>query len=257
MEKKNYKISVCLASYNGEKYIKEQIESILVQLKPNDELVISDDYSTDNTLGIIKSLNDPRIKICHPLKKQPTKKLNYEEKLKRIFDNFQNAFWNSTGDLIFFSDQDDIWDKEKYRKIVDLSYEYDLIIHDALILSEDLNNKKSLFDLINVNVDKSSYFHTLRHNPYLGCTMAFSRSLGNLAFNTPYKAIPHDTWIALIAFICKFKIKVCQEPLIFHRLHGNNNSFCMKSPNPLHFKLKYRIQLLIRSILLKNRCFKK
>ncbi|MBS9784581.1 MAG: glycosyltransferase, partial [Oceanivirga sp.] len=59
MNKKNYKISVCLASYNGEKYIKEQIESILVQLKPNDELVISDDYSTDNTLGIIKSLNDP------------------------------------------------------------------------------------------------------------------------------------------------------------------------------------------------------
>ena len=56
-------ISVCLASYNGEKYIKEQIESILQQLSVNDELIVSDDGSTDHTLSIIAEIGDPRIKI--------------------------------------------------------------------------------------------------------------------------------------------------------------------------------------------------
>lgn len=76
-------ISVCIATYNGEHYISEQIQSILVQLSINDEIVISDDCSTDNTLDIIKSFNDDRIKIFTGIKH------------KSLSFNFENALKNA------------------------------------------------------------------------------------------------------------------------------------------------------------------
>ncbi|MEK5777350.1 glycosyltransferase, partial [Acinetobacter nosocomialis] len=94
-------ISVCLATYNGEKYIVEQLTSILSQLSPTDEVIISDDHSTDETLLLIKSLNDPRIKII-------TNELG-----KGYTKNFENAINHSSGDYIFLSDQDDVWVENK------------------------------------------------------------------------------------------------------------------------------------------------
>ena len=99
------KISVCIASYNGEKYIKEQLNSILCQLEERDEVIISDDSSTDNTVQIIESFKDKRIKIFR------------EQKFKSPIYNFENAISKATGDIIFLSDQDDIWHKAKVHKI--------------------------------------------------------------------------------------------------------------------------------------------
>ena len=94
-------ISVCIATYNGENFIKAQLDSILCQISLTDEIVISDDSSSDNTIRIIKSYDDPRIKL-------------FEGNTFHcpIF-NFQNALKNSIGDFIFLSDQDDIWIKNK------------------------------------------------------------------------------------------------------------------------------------------------
>ena len=89
-------ISVCMATYNGEKYIEEQLKSILSQLGENDEVIVSDDSSTDNTLAIVESFNDVRIKIF------PNNKFH-----SPIF-NFENALKQATGDYIFLSDQDDV-----------------------------------------------------------------------------------------------------------------------------------------------------
>ena len=101
-------ISVCMASYNGEKYIKEQIDSILKQLSDEDELVISDDGSTDNTLSVIQSIHDKRIKLIHN---------QGEHGYSR---NFENALKNSKGDYIFLSDQDDVWKDNKVETILPL-----------------------------------------------------------------------------------------------------------------------------------------
>ncbi|MDE5758415.1 MAG: glycosyltransferase, partial [Allobaculum sp.] len=90
-------ISVCIATYNGERYIETQIRSILDQLNEDDEIIISDDSSTDRTLDIIRSLNDSRIKLFAGNKFH-----------SRTF-NFENALKQATGDFIFLSDQDDIW----------------------------------------------------------------------------------------------------------------------------------------------------
>ena len=90
-------ISVCIATYNGEKYLREQLDSILPQLAESDEVIVSDDGSTDGTIDLITSLNDPRIKIVS------------NSGRKGYVGNFENALKHTTGDYIFLSDQDDIW----------------------------------------------------------------------------------------------------------------------------------------------------
>ena len=102
--------SVCIATYNGEKFIEEQIRSILLQLDSHDEIVISDDHSTDKTIQIIKSINDDRIKII------------YNKNNKGYTNNFENAISKASGDFIYLSDQDDVWKPTKvkvYKKLDD------------------------------------------------------------------------------------------------------------------------------------------
>lgn len=98
-------ISVAMASFNGEKYIKKQILSILDNLNEDDELVISDDGSTDCTLQIIKEFQDSRIKLI---------KGNHEG----INKNFENAIVHCMGDYIFLSDQDDEWYPSKVSTVM-------------------------------------------------------------------------------------------------------------------------------------------
>ena len=95
------KISVCLASYNGEKFIFDQISSIISQLAEKDELIISDDSSTDTTLSIIKGFNDHRIKLFPG------------NTFYNPVYNFENALKQSAGEVIVLSDQDDIWLENK------------------------------------------------------------------------------------------------------------------------------------------------
>ena len=94
-------ISVCIATYNGGKTIHTQLASILSQLGENDEVVISDDHSTDNTLDIIRAFNSPIVRIVEgPVKGSP-------------IPNFENALQHSKGDIIFLADQDDKWVENK------------------------------------------------------------------------------------------------------------------------------------------------
>ena len=99
-------ISVCIPTFNGEKYLNKQLDSILPQLEPEDEIIISDDSSSDNTLSIIKSYKDERIKLL----------MNNDFKSPAF--NLENALINAQGDYIFLSDQDDIWMKGKLGRQV-------------------------------------------------------------------------------------------------------------------------------------------
>ena len=122
------KVSVAMATYNGEKYIKEQIQSILDNLMQDDELIISDDGSNDKTLDIISAFNDDRIKVINGPK-------------NGIKQNFSNAIEKTTGDIIFLSDQDDIWMKDKVKKVLEQfekKSDVTLIVHNAKIVNEKL-----------------------------------------------------------------------------------------------------------------------
>ena len=101
-------ISIAMATYNGEKYIKDQLDSILVQLGKDDEIIISDDKSTDQTTEIIKKYikEDSRIKLL-------------EGPQKGFVKNFENALLNCSNEIIFLCDQDDIWLENKKEKVLE------------------------------------------------------------------------------------------------------------------------------------------
>lgn len=239
-----YKVSVCLATYNGENYIHEQLLSILKQIGEEDEVIISDDGSTDSTIAIIKGFNDKRIKIFPNTSNVAGK--SYGAVLLKIALNFKNSILHATGDIIFLSDQDDIWYDNKYSTVLksfESNKKNDLVVHNAIVLSNSKENNLDLFSL--GSKPTTTIWGTLKKNPYLGCCMAFKGKIANRAFNNNYPVIPHDTWVALV--VCSEPggtIEVINEPLMYYRVHGSNNSFFMKSKNSLYFKIYYRLKLM-------------
>lgn len=226
-------ISVCVATYNGEKFIKEQIESILIQLDCNDEVIVSDDSSTDNTLKIIDSLNDNRIKI-HNFKRLKNGYRNSE----LVSSNFENALKGANGEYIFLSDQDDIWRNDKIEKMSHLLTKYDLVISNANLI-------------INCKVDYESFWFTdkfpirnyfLRRGKYHGCCMAFRKDMLQYILPFPDKLTLHDSWIGLISELIG-RTYFINEPLIYYRIHENNASVIN---NTFIYKIIYRFKLLFQ-----------
>jgi len=123
-----------MATHNGAQYLREQINSILPQLGAKDEIVISDDGSTDDTLSIIRSFNDNRIKIYNF--KQQSKSEHLHQYITR---NFQNALRYAKGDYIFLSDQDDIWTEGKVDVCLDYLKDNTLIVHDMQFIDNQKN----------------------------------------------------------------------------------------------------------------------
>ena len=228
------KISVCIATYNGLRFIKDQLESIRSQISIDDEIVISDDGSSDNTLEFIKALNDPRIII------------RKNESARGIVNNFENAINNSTGDYIFLSDQDDVWLPNKIKIFKVFLKQYDLVVSDCYVVNSNLEIIYESY--YRYNKSKKGVLNNLIFNSYLGCCMAFNRKLLNLATPFPGNVIAHDIWIGLIYSIYG---KVCfiDDRLILYRRHELNLSQASSiSRNSFYFKIKYRFILLLSLI---------
>jgi len=235
-------ISVCIAAYNGEKYIKEQLDSILCQLSAEDEIIISDDNSTDKTVEIIESFADKRIKLLHHKKE----KNNYTGTLKTCFlvgRNAINALKHASGDYIFLADQDDVWLERKVETLVQHLENYDLVISDCIITDENLKELyASHFKLF--GYPSGSLLQTIYKTKFLGCCLAFNRFLLDKTLKYPSEPVMHDVWIGLLA--CKYgKIKVEKQPFLLYRRHFSNASSSIeKNRNSLIFKLVYRFLLL-------------
>src|ERR1035437_4235872 len=118
-------ISVCIASYNGEKYIRQQLDSILSQLTVKDEIVISDDSSSDRTTEIIKGYKDSRIKLFEKCT------------FKSPIFNLENALKKAKGDFIFLADQDDIWLSYKISHTIKQLKSFDLVVCNGFIVDQD------------------------------------------------------------------------------------------------------------------------
>lgn len=233
-------ISVCLTTYNGEKFISEQIQSILNQLCEDDEIVVSDDGSIDETLTIINNIKDSRIKILQHQNYNKNSKFSFD----RITRNFENALNNAKGDLIFLSDQDDVWLSNKVEIIKNIFYNNDcwLVLHDCIVVDKNkipVNN--SYFEL---NKSKPGFIYNLFNCSYLGSCMVFNRELLKKALPFPKKPVPHDLWLGLIAENNK-KVFFSNEKLILYRRHENNQSTSGSKSNFNFFeKAQYRIILI-------------
>lgn len=222
-------ISVCMAIYNGEKYLHEQVSSILEQLNEDDELVVSDDGSTDSSIQVLESFNDSRIRIIH------------NKKNHGVNVNFNNALHHAKGKYIFLSDQDDIWLPDKVSVCLDALNNFDCVVHDAIIVDKNLKELKSSF-FLERNVSKGFYRNIYR-NSYLGCCMAFDRKILDKVLPIPdTKAFFHDGWIGSIVEL-KFRCSFIPYKGILFRRHDNNTSSTVKNS-----KFSRRQQLFNRII---------
>lgn len=204
------KISVALAAYKGEQYIAEQLESILGQLGENDEIIVSDDYTAGKTRDIVADMasRDKRIRYI-------------EGEGKGVVKNFENAIRNCDGDVIFLSDQDDVWLPGKVENVIaEIKNGAQLVLHDASVTDADLNiTDESYFSS---HGSDSSFYGNLIRNTFVGCCMAFTRELVTETLPFPEGLPMHDWWIALIALKKKRKTVLLSKPLILWRRHGDN-----------------------------------
>jgi glycosyltransferase involved in cell wall biosynthesis len=226
-------ISVCIATYNASKYIHAQIVSILDQLGPDDEIVISDDASTDDTINIIKNINDLRIKIL-----VGTNKLG-------IVKNFERALYAAKGKFIFLSDQDDLWLPNKVLECTKQLERNILVVTDCIVVDDKLNTLHESYFLLRNS--KRGVLHNIYKNSYIGCCMAFKKELLSYALPIPKDVSMHDVWLGLLA---ELNGSVCFLPkkLMLYRRH-NNNASLLKSNFSLLKKLQLRINLLLHILL--------
>jgi glycosyltransferase involved in cell wall biosynthesis len=232
-------ISVCMATYNGEKYIAEQIKSILSQLGEEDELVVSDDGSIDDTIKILESFNDSRVKIFHH-----NRNLDNKHPFYPSTKNFENALAKTKGDYIFLSDQDDVWMPNKVQTTLPFLKEDSLVVSDAWIINENLEKQEKLSKYMPY---KKGYFRNFLKCTTQGCRIAFTKNIKNFCLPFPNGVVIHDFWIRQLAEL-KFKVSYIPEPLIFYRRHSNNLSKIIKSKNSPFFMVKYRAMILFESL---------
>ncbi|ARS98988.1 glycosyltransferase family 2 protein [Klebsiella pneumoniae] len=221
------KVDVILASYNGDKYIAEQIRSILSNFDKlagyDCRLLISDDSSNDNTIEVINTFveNDERITIVNMQKKGGVK------------ENFYHLIVKTDADYVFFSDQDDFWLPDKMRiflerfKILENDHTADvkkpILIHSDLCVADNVLSPvhRSMFSYQKLNKNPT-FAELLVSNSVTGCVMACNKSLIEIAKkNNLTNAIMHDWYIGLLAS-CYGQIDFIDKPMILYRQHDNN-----------------------------------
>lgn len=217
------RVSVALATYNGGRFISEQLRSILTQTAPVHEIVIADDGSRDDTVGIAREVLATFVGDVVVL--EP------ERRSLGVTKNFERALRACTGDVIALADQDDVWHTDKLeRMIAALGADGLLAFSDALLVGEHgqpLEGNPRLFDGLGVTAwereriaagDAWSVF--LRRNLVTGATAVMRRELLDLAGEFP-EAWVHDEWLAIVA-AANGGVRLLDEPTIDYRQHGAN-----------------------------------
>jgi len=214
------KISIALITYNGEKYIREQLDSILCQTMQDFEVVVCDDCSTDSTRLILTEYAQKDIRIV----------LNFNEKNLGFLKNIENAIKLCKGEFIALADQDDIWETEHLSTLHLNIGDNLLICGDTLLVDEEgnsLNFRFSQMLMIDINLLKNNNEHLLRllimDNIFQGAAMMFNRKIIDMALPFPNGIEYHDIWLALCAMALN-KFIYIPVVIIKHRRHSVNCS---------------------------------
>lgn len=232
-------ISVCIATHNGEAYIKEELLSILPQLGSDDEVIISDDGSTDKTMEIIESLEDNRIKIYKTVSPKGKRMSVYVTK------NFENALKHASGDIVFIADQDDVWLPNKVLVCTKTLENCSAVLHNLECVDAQLQPLG--YTWYNENLKFRPHNYLMLSGKHMGCGLAFRREMLKTILPFPQKLCIHDFWIGMISEL-KGELKYIDQPLILYRIHSSNTSRISKK-NSLYFKVYYRIYTMFHCVL--------
>jgi len=220
------RISVVVCTHNGAAYLVDQLESILAQSVLPDEIVISDDASTDTTRRIIEQF----VRDARESFPQVSVRVLMSESPRGVRGNFEWAISQTTGNLIALADQDDIWHPHRLeRQAQCLSETGALLTHSDADLIDEAANRLGyrLFTTLHMNARTISHINSghgfselMKRNVVTGATVMLSRKLTELAFPIP-SAWLHDEWLAVVAAMYG-GLASLDEPLISYRQHASN-----------------------------------
>ena len=217
----NPTIAVLMATYNGEKYLREQLDSILSQSYQNIKIYICDDSSNDSTSKILKTYQ----------KKFP-EKISYviNKSNLGVVKNFEQLIKNCQEPYIALADQDDIWKVNKLelslKKLQTIENSGPAMVHSDLTMIDESGKllKSSFFNFRKIKLSQDKSINKIiSHNGVMGCTVLFNQALKKQLLPFPEKLDVHDYWIALVNEIIGKRYTI-EEPLVQYRIHENNIS---------------------------------
>ena len=220
-------IYIIMCTYNGERYIQEQLQSIEQNLAQDWKIIVSDDQSTDNTVKILKDFE----------KKNPGKMIiNINKAKKGAIHNFLSSIYTigvemNDDDFIMLCDQDDVWNADKISKTMHDMREQIvlygntiplLVCTDVSVVDSKMNIIHESFRKMNhYNISHLDFAHLLMENKVQGCTIMINKGMALMLDKLPYSAMMHDGWLAFIAAAFG-RIKYIDQPTMKYRQHTAN-----------------------------------
>lgn len=212
-------VSVCMATYNGEAYLREQVDSILAELEPQDEVIIVDDASTDGTAALLAAIEDQRVRVF------------LREHNRGYVRTFEEAISRATGDVLMLADQDDVWIPGR-RDLFLQALEHGAVAASNLVLLGTDAPLPPPVPGISWRLSASQSSHVVRNElrilagiaPYFGCAMALRRDVVDRILPFPgFLTESHDLWIATFANTHR-TMQHIDQPTIRRRIHEDNAS---------------------------------
>jgi len=249
-----FKTSVVMCTYNGEKYVEEQLNSIINQTVIPGEIIIQDDCSTDNTEKIILNFikeNNKKISII----------FDKNEKNLGYFKNFEKAIKKAKNDIIFLSDQDDVWIDNKIEKILDQFYKDEnigFVFSNAYLVNsklEKLNHDFWKGKKFSNKISKQLKI-LLKQNVVTGATMAFKKEFSHLFLPFPKEGV-HDYWISLVLVSNNIPGLFIDKKLIYYRQHENNAIGGIKKKKKIRERLVKNPNAFLRDIKMFKHLYEK
>jgi len=199
--------------YNGRIFLSEQINSVLRELLPNDEIIIVNDASTDDSLEYLNSIKSDLVRVY-------TNNLNIG-----VLKSFERGLKLASREFIFLCDQDDIWipgKREEFVKVFELDKSVSVVISDVQVIDANSDEISPSFMATRGGFN-GGFMATLWRNRYLGCAMAFRREILAVALPIPGIVPMHDMWFGIIGKLFG-KVVYLPRPFLKYRRHANNVS---------------------------------
>jgi glycosyltransferase involved in cell wall biosynthesis len=237
-------VSVVMAVYNGERFLREQVQSVLSQLLPGDELIVIEDGSTDGSLALLGAFEQTLLKIYR------------NPQNLGVIGSFERGLQLAAHELIFLCDQDDVWLPGKRAAVV-AAFEQDpavqVVISDAQVIDADGRMLMASFMTARGGYD-GSILATLWRNRYLGCAMALRRTLLPIALPVPSAAPMHDMWFGALARLYG-KVVYLPTPLLKYRRHSANVSPAQRQSTAQMIRWRFDLAtaIVVRMLAIKFR----
>jgi glycosyltransferase involved in cell wall biosynthesis len=234
------RISACMAAYNGGPFVKAQMQSILTQLGPNDELVVVDDCSKDDTVERIEQVGDARVKLLR------------HERNAGVVATFEDALRCATGEVLFLCDDDDLWAPTKVQRFMEVfASRPDVEIVSSRVRIIDENDRPLPHSRINRQGRfLPGFWRNLIVNHYQGSAMAIRASLLGRVLPLPARgSFLHDVWIGTRSELLGGKTYFIDEDLLYYRRHSSNASRTKSLPAQIQTRMDLLLAHLRHALL--------